>query len=72
MQGLVPSGTNPLSVLRGSCPMRRIDRNAWPCCDAQSSKAGIGFTMPQGLRECELAMTVILTFYDGSNVCRNF
>jgi hypothetical protein len=30
------------------------------------------FTMPQGLRECELAMTVILKFYDTSDVCRIF
>jgi hypothetical protein len=45
---------------------------AQPCCDAQSSKVAIGFTMPQGLRECELAMTLILTFYDGSDVCRIF
>jgi hypothetical protein len=28
--------------------------------------------MPQRLRECELAMTPILTFYDSSDVCRIF
>jgi hypothetical protein len=30
------------------------------------------FTMPQDLDECELAMTVILKFYDSRNVCRIF
>ena len=43
---------------------------SWLCCGAQSSKPSFGFTMPQRLRECELAMTIILTFYDNSDVCR--
>jgi hypothetical protein len=30
------------------------------------------FTMPRRLRECELAMTPILTFYDTRDVCRIF
>jgi hypothetical protein len=67
---LVPSGTSPFSILRGAHSIRRIDRKAQPCCDAQSNKVEVGFTMPQRLRECELAMTIILTFYDNSDVCR--
>jgi hypothetical protein len=30
------------------------------------------FTMAQGRRECELAMTQVLQFYDNSDVCRIF
>jgi hypothetical protein len=30
------------------------------------------FIMPHGLRDCELAMTLILKFYDASDVCRIF
>ena len=62
----------PSSSICGPRPIRRINRNAQPCCDAQSSEVQIEFSMPHGLHECELAMTVILKFYDGSNVCRNF
>jgi hypothetical protein len=71
MQGLVPSGTSPFSILRPRS-ICRIDRQGQPCCDAQSSQVEVGFTMPRGLRECELAMTIILTFYDNSDVCRIF
>jgi hypothetical protein len=42
------------------------------CCNAQSTGASPRFTMPHGLRQCELAMTPILTFYDTRDVCRIF
>jgi hypothetical protein len=43
---------------------------AWASA-AMHNELGVSkFTMPQRQRECELAMTLVLTFYDISDVCR--